>query len=187
MRSFHKLFTIATCLLLGGGALCAKSKEEKPKDAGKKKEPSKKEKAAAAEKDKGDGRMSLPLPEGHDSLGLKIPYFDTQGRLQMNFNIGVASRIDPDHVRMGDLQVETFDDDGDSEMTIDLPNSTLNLSTRIISTKTHVVIRRADFEITGETMEFNTETRQGKLGGNVRMVIYNLSDETPSPTEPKTP
>jgi hypothetical protein len=36
-------------------------------------------------------------------------------------------------------------------------------------------------------MEFNTQTRQGKLGGNVRMVIYNLDDENPAPTEPKTP
>ena len=88
---------------------------------------------------------------------------------------------------MGDLQIETFDDEGESEMTIDLPTSILDLSTRVITTKTHVRIRREDFEIEGETMEFNTETRQGKLGGNVRMLIYNLSNEAPAPTEPTTP
>ena len=187
MRSFRNLFSIAACLVIGASAVAAKSKEEKPKDSPKKKESSKKQKTTVSEKDKGDGRMSLPLPEGHDSKGLKIPYFDTQGRLQMNFNIGLATRLDPDHVRMGDLQIETFDDEGESEMTIDLPTSILNLSTRVITTKTHVRIRRTDFEIEGETMEFNTETRQGKLGGNVRMLIYNLSNEAPAPTEPKTP
>jgi hypothetical protein len=39
----------------------------------------------------------------------------------MTFNIGVATRVDDDHVRMADLQIETFDDAGASEMLIQLP------------------------------------------------------------------
>jgi lipopolysaccharide export system protein LptC len=73
-------------------------------------------------------------------------------------------------------------------MSIDLPNSTLDLTTSVISTKKLVTIKRADFELTGNTMEFNTKTRAGGLGGKVRMLIYNLEDETSdnSPTsEPK--
>jgi hypothetical protein len=187
MRSFRSLFSIAACFVVGASAFAAKGKEEKPKNSAKKKEPSKKERKAAAEKEKADGRISLPIEEGHDSKGLKIPYFNPEGRLLMNFNIGIATRIDPDHVRMADLSIETFDDEGDSEMTIDLPTSILNLSTRVISTKQHVTIRRADFEITGETMEFNTETKQGKLGGNVRMLIYNMNDEPAAATTSTTP
>ena len=38
-------------------------------------------------------------------------------------------------------------------------------------------------------MTFNTKTKRGGLGGKVRMLIYNLADqttETPKTPEPKT-
>ena len=35
-------------------------------------------------------------------------------------------------------------------------------------------------ELAGKTMEFNTETRAGRVGGKVRMLIYNLENETNS-------
>src|SRR5690606_6734551 len=96
---------------------------------------------------------------------------------QMLFNIGKASRIDDERVAMADMQLETYDDSGKPEMTIDLPASVLNVNTRIITTDSNVTIKRSDFEITGRSMEFNTETKRGRLAGDVRMLIYNLGEE----------
>lgn len=202
MRYFRNLAAAVVCAGLGSLSLAAKS-EDKPKppatkaDSTKKKEKGedsgKAEKGKSAKSGGKEGeksvKMSLPIPKGHDSKGLKIPYFDEANeKLQMTFVIGLANRVDDDHVRMQQLQIETFDDSGNREMMIDVPNSMLDLNTRILTTKESVTIKRSDFEITGRTMEFNTQTKQGKLGGNVRMIIYNLDEETTpdSSGEPKT-
>jgi lipopolysaccharide export system protein LptC len=50
----------------------------------------------------------------------------------------------------------------------------------VISAQTHVTINRADFELTGEAIEFNTQTKQGKLAGGVRMLIYDLEEMSAS-------
>jgi len=117
---------------------------------------------------------------------VNIPYRDN-GKLKMRFLIGVATKTDDTHVEMSDLQVETFDDEEKHEMTIDLPTSTLDLTTAVITAHHPVNVRRDDFDLTGDSMIFNTRTKQGGVGGNVRMTIYNMDDEAPKPPAPKTP
>jgi len=138
--------------------------------------------AGTGKADKDNERMhDIPVSAEHPAKGLKIPYFDNEGKLQMIFVIGVATRLDADHIDMADMQVETFDDQQQHEMYIDLPKSVLDLNTSVITTQKRVTIRREDFVLTGESMEFNTRTKQGGLGGSVRMLIYNLDTGTPKP------
>ena len=51
----------------------------------------------------------------------------------------------------------------------------LNLKTRILSSKERTFIKRADFDIAGDSVEFDTSTHTGKLVGNVKMVITSQS------------
>ncbi len=190
MRSFRKLFVViplATGLAVGAFAL--QKEEEKPRTKDKK-EAAKKvatDKADKADKSKEPRKIEIPVSKDHDAKGLKIPYFDGDGKKQMFFTIGVASKIDEEHVGLAETQIETFEDDGSSEMTIDLPQSVLNVNTSVISTKKHVEIKRDDFSLTGQTMEFNMKTKQGTLGGGVKMLIYNLEEEVPATPTPKVP
>jgi lipopolysaccharide export system protein LptC len=117
--------------------------------------------------------LDLPLPVGHEAKGIKLPYFDEQGKLEMNFVIGRAKRLDEKRLQMANVIVEMYDTDGAPEMKIDLPESVLNLDTHVITSKSPVTIERSDFRIKGEGMRFNAETRQGELQGNVRMLIYD--------------
>ena len=198
MRSFPKFLAgVAVGVIvigaLAAGAFAQKKDGEKPK-AKDKKEAAKTD-APKAEKDKGGkddkaketGKMDIPVSKDHDAKGLKIPYFDGDGKKQMIFTIGVASRIDDEHIGKTETDVETFDENGDHEMTIDLPKSELNVNTSVITTKKHVEIKRKDFSITGETMEFNMKTKKGTLGGGVKMLIYNLDNELSEKPEPKVP
>ena len=178
MRCSLKFLGLVICAALGVTGTAA-PKDEKPKNGGKE---AAKKKAAEKEAKAGqladDGKMLLPIPKDHDSKGLKIPYFGDDGKtLQMTFAIGVARRLDDNRVKMTDLEVETFDEAGQREMLVALPSSTLDLTTRVISTKEGVTIKRSDFEITGDTMEFNTKTKHGQLAGRVRMLIFNLDAE----------
>jgi len=192
MRSFRKILAgllVATAVFgaLAAGALAQKGGDDKAKAKDKKKADEKagKKKSGKDGQPKETGKMDIPVSKEHDAKGLKIPYFDGDGKKQMIFTIGVASRIDDERIGMVETQVETFDDEGESEMIIDLPKSELNVNTNVISTKKHVVIKREDFEISGETMEFNMKTRRGTLGGGVKMLIYNIDEElAPAPKAP---
>ncbi len=186
MRSFRKLVFLAAFLAMSAGAFPAETKKEK-KDADKKKESAKKgdkdaKKAAPDEKDKEPKepqKLAFPVPVGHDSKGIKLPTYWPDGKtLKMVFNIGIGTRIDDDNVNMKETSVQTYKEDGSPEMGIELPTASFNLKTRVISTQQSVVIEREDFELSGHTMEFNTETRAGTLGGGVKMIIFNLDDET---------
>ena len=199
MRSFPKFLTGSVVGVIAVGALAAGAlaqKKDDPKPKAKDKKEAAKTDAPKAEKDKGGkddkaketGKLDIPVSKDHDAKGLKIPYFDGDGKKQMIFTIGVASRLDDEHIGMTETEVETFDENGDHEMTIGLPKSELNVNTSVITTKKHVEIKREDFSITGETMEFNMKTKKGTLGGGVKMLIYNLDNEVSAkPVEPKAP
>jgi hypothetical protein len=163
-------------------------KKKKDKDKGREGEKERdkdKEKNKKKGGDSGDGRMSLPLEKDHPSKGLKIPYYDGQGNLQMVFTIGVANKLDADNVEMQEMQVETYNEEGEPEMTVNLPTSVLDLNTRVVTSKTKTTITREDFVITGDSVRFNTVTKQGTLVGNVHMTINNLNEEVVSkPAEP---
>lgn len=122
--------------------------------------------------------IQVPIPNGHDAVGLKIPYRDAAGNLKMRFTIGVATKVDENHMDLAQTQVETFNDQGEHEMDIDLPKSTLELATWDLTAHQAVTIKREDFELTGNAMIFNLKTKVGGLDGDVRMTIYNLAEET---------
>ena len=142
-----------------------------------------------------DEPLELPIPKGQPQKGVKVPLYGANGKLKMNFEIGIGTYIDEDHVKLEKLRVETFRDDGSPELDMDLPDAVYNKKTKIISSDTRVVIKRSDFEVTGNTMAFNIETREGTLGGGVKMIITNLgetagTDDKPAvefKAEPATP
>lgn len=129
--------------------------------------------------------MPFPLPVGHGGKGLRIPYLDGNAQKSMQFVVGKAKRTKEDLVKMSDLRIEMLAQDDAPEMTIELPNSTMNLVTRVITGDKEVKIRREDFELSGDRLVFDTVAKQGKLQGNVRMLIYNLANELSSPAPPE--
>lgn len=120
--------------------------------------------------------INIPIPIGHDAKGVKLPYYGENGKLQMNFSIDSAFRLDANRLQMKMVKMETYGEDGKPEMSIEMPASILDLTTRIVTSDEPVVIRRPEFEITGETMQFDTRTKSGKITGKTRMLIYKLGE-----------
>lgn len=131
--------------------------------------------------------IDIPIPINHSAQGVCFPIW-TGGKLQMRYNMEVAYRVDADQLRLTQLKLETFDDNGKPEMTIDMPESMLNLQTRVITSAAPVTVRRTDLELVGKNMTFDTQTRQGKFIGPVRVLIYKQDDEpqakAPAQTSP---
>jgi hypothetical protein len=132
-------------------------------------------------------RINLVVPKGQDSIGVTIPMYDGGTKKTMNFQIGVATRIDDDNVKMKNLVIDTFDEDGTLEMTVTLPGAVLDLNTRVITGNETCTVQRTDFALTGQSIQFNTAARQGWIKGNVKMTIYDLSDDAGEPApKPKS-
>jgi hypothetical protein len=128
---------------------------------------------------------NIPLPIGHEAKGLVLPDFDGGGHLRGKFEAGTAHRMDQEHVGFEQLKIYTYTPEDQPDLRIDMSTSVLDLKTRILSSKARTTIQRADFNIAGDSVQFDTNSKTGRLIGNVKMVITDKSHltATPSPKE----
>ena len=118
---------------------------------------------------------NIPLPVGHEAKGLVLPDFDVEGHLRGRFEAASAKRLDEYHIGFHSLKIITYTPESKPDLTVELSESILNLKTRILSSNERTIIKRADFDISGDSVEFDTNTHTGKLVGNVKMVITSQS------------
>jgi len=118
---------------------------------------------------------NIPLPIGHQAKGLVLPDFDGEGHLRGRFEAGTAHRIDQEHVGFEHLKITTYTPENQADLQIDMHTSVLDLKTRVLSSQERTTIQRADFNIVGDSVQFDTNTRTGRLIGNVKMVITDRS------------
>ena len=130
------------------------------------------------------GLKSIPLTVGHEAKGLVLPNYDLRGNLLGRFEAATAARIDENHVRFTNLKMITYDKQEKPDFNVDMTEGTLNLETRVIDSARRTKIKRSDFEIAGDAMQFNTLTHQGTMTGNVQMTIYNQKDLTGGAAKP---
>jgi len=144
----------------------------------------KKRALASATPSSSPGEQSLtniPLPIGHEAKGLVLPDFDANGRLRGRFEAGTAHRIDEEHVGFQHLKITTYTPESQPDLQIDMHTSVLDLKTRILSSQERTTIRRSDFNIVGDSVQFDTNSKTGRLIGNVKMVITDKSHLTATP------
>lgn len=127
---------------------------------------------------KGDGSIPLPLPIGKPGVNIRIPDMDSTGKLLSLLMAQKATPLDNDRIKMEGMHMDFNKPDGKQDFHIVMPASIFNQKTHLITSDEPVTVRTQDFELTGEKMEFNTVEREGKLIGNVRMIIHNLKQMT---------
>src|SRR5262252_7226178 len=124
---------------------------------------------------------NIPLPIGHEAKGLVLPDFDSDGHLKGRFEAGTAHRIDEEHVGFQHLKITTYTPESQPDLRIDMHTSVLDLKTRILSSQERTMIQRSDFNIAGDSVQFDTNSKTGRLIGNVKMVITDKSHLTATP------
>jgi hypothetical protein len=128
------------------------------------------------------GLKNIPLTVGHEAKGLVLPNYDVNGHLLGRFQAETAARIDEQHVRFTNLKMITYDEKEKPDFDIDMIHAVLNLDTRVIESKERTKVKRADFEIEGDTMRFDTQTHNGTLVGRVHMTVFDNSQLNRRPT-----
>ena len=166
--------TVLSLILLSCVALAADPKAPSQKESGKEKRP---RKGKAAPTPKPGGMLGgVPLPIGQEAKGIVLPDYDTEGRLRARFEAATAKRVDGTRIQFTGLKMTTYTADSAIDLQIEMPNSMLNMDTRVISSSERTTVERRDFNIAGDTMEFDTNSRKGKLVGNVKMVISDSTE-----------
>jgi hypothetical protein len=148
----------------------------KNKDKGAKKKNKGAGASATANPNATPNLTNIPLPIGHEAKGLVLPDFSAEGKLVGRFEAGTARRLDQDRVAFQDLKITTFTPENQVDLQIDMHTSIFNLNTRILISDERSTVKRADFNIVGDAAQFDTNTRTGKMMGNVKMVITGQSD-----------
>src|SRR5207244_7388666 len=123
----------------------------------------------------GQSLTNIPLPVGHEAKGLVLPDFAADGHLIGKFAAKTARRIDEGHVGFEDLEIVTYTPENQLDLKVAMHTGVLDLNTRILSSRERTVIKRADFNIEGDSVEFDTEHRTSRLIGNVKMVASSQS------------
>ena len=123
-----------------------------------------------------EGVRNVPIAAGHDARGLVLPDFDRQGRLRGKLEAGLTKRLDDENIEFRSVKFTTFVPETEKpDLQVSMSKSVFNLKTQVLNSSERTTVKRADFEITGDTMEFEMLTRKGKLAGNVKMVVRGKS------------
>ncbi|MGB8465671.1 MAG: hypothetical protein WCE49_12045, partial [Terrimicrobiaceae bacterium] len=101
--------------------------------------------------------------------------YSADGKLLMMLDAELARKLDADRIEFENLKIDAYSDD-DKKIYVELPRSIFNLTTRILTSESSVLIRREDFELVGDGGEFYTRNRFAKVLGNVKMTIFGTEN-----------
>lgn len=119
-----------------------------------------------------EGIKDVPITSGHDAKGLVLPDFDVQGHLRGKLQAGVTRRLDEQNIEFLGVKFTTFAPETETpDLEISMDKSVFNLKTQVLTSNVRSTVKRADFEVTGDSMKFEMLTRLGTLEGNVKLVV----------------
>jgi hypothetical protein len=133
--------------------------------------------AAGIAADEPSRRIDLPVPIGHEVKGLRVPLRTSEGKMDLQFDMESATRLDDQNVEMHTASIQTFDQQSSKpDVKINLKKSVMNMETNVITSQDPILVTRSDFQLTADGMEFNSKTRQGKVFRNIRLLIYDRNE-----------
>ena len=133
--------------------------------------------AAGMAADEPSRKIDLPVPIGHEVKGLRVPLRTSEGKMDLQFDMESATRLDDQNVEMHTALIQTFDQQSSKpDVKINLQKSVMNMETNVITSQDPILVTRSDFQLTADGMEFNSKTRQGKVYRNIRLLIYNRNE-----------
>lgn len=139
---------------------------------------------SAAAMDAGLSSFMRMIPLGAESRGAVIPSFDEEGRRSSLITADVIRRIDDERIYAEGLVVKMLNADASKDLRMDLRTAFFQMATGVLRSTERSRVSRADFQIEGDNLVFDTNKNQGRMTGNIRMVIFDsgtLSGEkTPS-------
>ncbi|HWY92126.1 MAG TPA: LPS export ABC transporter periplasmic protein LptC [Chthoniobacterales bacterium] len=119
-------------------------------------------------------KIEVPVPIGHEVKGLRLPVRNEEGKLEMQFDMESAKRLNDQDIEIHATTIQTYNQQtAKPDAKIELKIAVINLDTDVIKTDDPVRVSREDFVLTADGGEFNSKLRQGRVLGNVHLIIYD--------------
>jgi len=128
--------------------------------------------AALDEGSKGLGAFGKLLPLNEKNIDVKIPSFK-DGRPSSLLRAGSMTRVDDENMELEKTDIRLYGELQDKDVRVQLVTGLYHMPTQVLTSDQRSRVSRADFEIEGDAMIFDTRTQQGKLVGNVQMTIFD--------------
>ncbi len=184
-RAFRGAVTLLLCFFTAVGMAAGQDAAPAGGAGGKKPAPAKgapagKEGADAAAPPAPSTQGLIPfgkmLPLGEKHLVLEIPSFK-EGIPSSTLRAASMTRMDDDNMFLEKMDIRLYGPPSQPEkdMRVQLKTAIYHMPTQILASDERSRISRVDFDLQGDSMIFDTATGQGKMVGNVKMVIYNAS------------
>ena len=130
--------------------------------------------SALAEEPAQPRKIEVPVPIGHEVKGLRLPVRNEEGKLEMQFDMESAKRLNDQDIEIDATTIQTYNQQtAKPDAKIELKIAVINLDTDVIKTGDPVRVSREDFVLTADGGEFNSKLRQGRVLGNVHLIIYD--------------
>ena len=123
------------------------------------------------------------IQEGVRSVKVRNPGFD-QGRRTSFVEADALTRIEGNRLFGEGVTIQLYGKEAKDTIRVDLPTATYFMDTKQLVSDKRSRVRRADFQIEGDSMTFDTTTSHGQMKGHVHMVIFDFAQlNTPSTSE----
>ena len=151
-----------------------KAPESKVKEADKAKGKGSDKKADAAVEQTTSGLSNFGkvLPLGQKNKDVNIPSF-TDGQPTSIMNAKTMTRMDEENMFMERMDIRMFGETREQDLHVELRTGNYHMESQVLSSQQRSRVSRADFELEGDTMIFDTRTQQGKMTGHVEMTIFD--------------
>lgn len=144
-------FRAAIMLLASGGVLL--SQTEAPQD--------------------GMSAFGKMVPAGFVNRDVIIPSLNAEGRKSSELHAETLTRIDDDRLQAGKIHIEIYAAEPAQNIRVDLISAVHHMTDQILRSGERSVVRRADFETSGDSMVFDARTSIGSMKGRVRTLIFD--------------
>lgn len=144
--------------------------------------------ATAQPSDSGISALLQMVPPGAVNKGAVIPSFDSTGRRTSLITADMLRRVDDERIYAENLVVQMFNADPKNDVRIDLKTAFYQMagSGGVLRSTERSHVSSPTFDLEGDSLIFDTAKNQGRMTGNIHMVIFDsstLSGEVTQPAE----
>ena len=114
------------------------------------------------------------FPKGIPCKDVRMPRFKENNELNSLLHSESVIRESDELLQLDNMTVVMFKPDRSMSLRVKTKKGVFNYEKKVMKSRDKTFIESPQFDMEGDRLEFNTETQNGTLNGNVTMVIYNV-------------
>jgi len=122
--------------------------------------------------DQGIKSILSVLPLGQKNIDVRIPSFK-EGKPSSFVHAGAMTRRDDEHMDLENTEIRMYGEKREDDLKVELVTGQFDINTQVLNSNQRSRVSRDDFQLEGDRMVFDTKSQQGKMEGNVHMIIHD--------------